>query len=207
MDLVGAHDALDRPVATLDQYLGLDALDERQRRVVLDPGDALDRLERRDHGEAVRQRVDRAIGILAEAPDRCVAVDRHHETGAQRPGFGEIGDVAPVQYVEDPVGEHEGAWQVGEQGADMQRVDDLALEGYEGAGHGRVGCIGPVCHRVSRRCLSCEAPTPRHGAWPCLRQRTNRLRTPLWPWTRPPEISPLAKKPKTGISPRLWRNT
>ena len=96
-----------RVVAALDQHVGEARRDELARRVGIERDDEVDRLERGQHGHPVRERIERTVAGLAEAPHRSVGIDRDDERRAQRARLVEAGDVPAVQHVEHAVGEHE----------------------------------------------------------------------------------------------------
>jgi len=125
----GADDALDRPVAALDQHVGARGCDQRFRRVVVEPGDRADRLERGDERQAVVKRVYRALAGLAEPPRRGIAVQRDEQRGSLASGAREIGRVATVQDVEHAVGEDERPRQRADPALELARIADLRLEG------------------------------------------------------------------------------
>ena len=124
-----ADDALHRPVAALDQHVGRAFEDAGDGGVLVEPGDEVDAAEGGHHRQAVGQGVDRAVVALALAAHRGVAVEGHHQRGAEGAGLAEVGDVAPVQDVETAVGEHQRAGQGGHALAQLVGRADLGFEG------------------------------------------------------------------------------
>jgi hypothetical protein len=124
-----ADDVRHRPVAAFHQHVRATGLDERGRRVVVEPGHGVHRLERRDQRHAVRQRVHRPARALAQAPHRGIAVQRHDQRRAERARARQVGHVAAVQEVEHAVGENERPRQRRRPAHRRARREDLALEG------------------------------------------------------------------------------
>jgi len=131
---LGADDARHRPVAALDQHVGPAGLDQRGGRVLVEPGDRIDGLERGDERHAVGEAVDGTARPLAQAAGGRIAIQGHEQHGAERARPGEIGDVSAVQQVEDAVGEHERPRRGARPARRGGRVEDLALEGRRAGG-------------------------------------------------------------------------
>jgi hypothetical protein len=126
--LGGADDAPGRPVAALGERVRAAGLDQPRRRVLVEPGHRVHRLERRDQRHAVGERVHRPPRPLAQAPRRGIAVQRHQQRRAERARAREIGDVPAVQQVEHAVGEDEGSRRARRPARRRCGVEDLALE-------------------------------------------------------------------------------
>src|SRR2546423_2759317 len=127
--LLPAGDALDRPVAAFDEHLRAAGADQRLRRVVLEPSNRADRLERRDDGHAVGEPVQRPIRAFAQAPGGGVTVEAHQQACPFGASAGEVSDVAAVQDVEDAVGEHQRALELAEPARELARIADLGFVG------------------------------------------------------------------------------
>jgi hypothetical protein len=123
-----ADDLRHRPVAAFHQHVRAARLDERRRRVVVEPGDRVHRRERRDQRHAVGQRIHRPARPLAQAPYRGIAVQRHDKRGAQGARARQVGHVPAVQEVEHAIGEHERPRQRRRPARGIARREDLALE-------------------------------------------------------------------------------
>jgi len=117
-------DALDRPVAALDEHLGPAGGDDLLRRVLLEPGDYAHAGERGDHRHAVGQRIERPIRAFAEPARRGIAIQRDQQARAQGTCLVEVGDMAAMQDVEDSVREDQGPAKL----AESARVADLRFE-------------------------------------------------------------------------------
>ena len=127
------------PVAALDEDVRPQPADERQRRVVVEHGDVVDGLQRREQGHAVVLVHDRP-GRAFQAPDRGVAIDRDDQHVAARLGLRQRVDVADVQQVEAAVGEDDGLSLAPESVQPRgQRFGREHLPGGVGLGHGGVG--------------------------------------------------------------------
>src|SRR6266702_2566257 len=127
-DLGRTDDRLGLPVAALGEHLGPAGEDQRERRVLVEPGDEMDRFERRDHRDAVGERIEGALLALAETLRRGIAVDRDQKRRPQGAGLGEIGDVTAMQDVEHAVGEHEWAPAGSEPRRKLLRRADFLFE-------------------------------------------------------------------------------
>src|SRR2546429_9942324 len=66
------------PVTSLHQHIGLDDVDEFERRVFIEDRHEVDALERRQHFRALRLREDRSSGTLPGPAAECIAVDTDH---------------------------------------------------------------------------------------------------------------------------------
>src|SRR5262249_22742717 len=97
--------------------------------------------------------IDRPVVALAKPPHRAVAVDAHDERSAERRRPVEIGHVAPVQDVEDAVGEHQRPWQRCGTGREFLRPGDLRREA-----------------RCSRNCHGCQTVYSRRRTTFCTPQ-------------------------------------
>ncbi len=65
---VGTDDGIGRIVAALHDHVGLQHLDERERRVVIEENNTIDTGQRGDDARPVGGSHDRAIGAFAETP-------------------------------------------------------------------------------------------------------------------------------------------
>lgn len=106
-DLFCADDPLYRPVAALDEYIGVQAPDQFQRSVFVKGNHGIDALQRGEYCQAVFDWIYRAVAALVQAPYRCVGVDGYDEAGTQCPGFLEVRNMPAVEDVEAAVGKHQ----------------------------------------------------------------------------------------------------
>jgi len=106
---VGSDDVGVAPVTSLDQHVGLDDLDELERRVFIEDRHEVDALERRQHFRALRLREDRSSGTLTEPADGGIAIDTDHETITEASRFAERADMPSMEDIEASVGEDDGA--------------------------------------------------------------------------------------------------
>ena len=123
--LVGARDPIDRPVAAFHENVRPAGVDQALRRLLVEPGHCVDAGERRYDREPVLQDVERPVRAFAEAPGGGIAVERDQKRRAQLPRPRQVGDMAAVQDVENPVGEDERARQSAEPGLQAGRRVDL----------------------------------------------------------------------------------
>jgi len=133
--LARADDPLDRPVAAFHQHFRPAGGDQRGGGVFVEPGDGVDRLERGDQREAIRERIHGSPRPLAKAPRRGIPVQRHQQARAQRARARQIGGMAAMQDVEHAVGENQRPRQARGPARRLARSQDLALE--RGRPHGR----------------------------------------------------------------------
>ena len=120
-------DALDRPVAALDEHIGLAGRDDFLRRVFVEPGDYVHAGKRCYDRHAVGKRIERPVRALAEPAGRGIAIQRDQQARAHGARLIEIGDVPAMQDVEDPVREDQWPAKVGNL-RQRARVADLGFE-------------------------------------------------------------------------------
>ncbi len=116
------------PVTSLHQHIGLDDVDELERRVLIEDRHEVDALERRQHFRALRLREDRSSGTLTEPADGCIAVDTDHETITEASRFAERADMPSMEDIEASVGEDDGSPRPalgGDGVADRRAIENL----------------------------------------------------------------------------------
>jgi hypothetical protein len=99
------------------------------RQAVVEPGHRIDRLERRNDGKAVLERIHWPVAPLIQPARGGVAVEPDQQGRALRARTGKVRDVATVQDVEDAVGEHQRPLQLGDPTLQVRRRMNLGLEG------------------------------------------------------------------------------
>jgi hypothetical protein len=103
-DRVAAHHPFEVVVGALDQHVGQQALDQGQRRLLVEGEDAVHVADGRDHLGALLEAVDRPVRPL-QGTHAGVGVEGDDEPVALRPGGRQQGDMAGVDEVETAVGE------------------------------------------------------------------------------------------------------
>ena len=116
------------PVAAFHQHVRAAGEDQRERRVFIEPGDQVHRLQGREHRHAVLEAVDRPVLAFAQAPGRGVAVGCDHEARAQGARLREVGDVAAMQDIENAVGEYQRAGEGCDPAGKLRRFAQLRFE-------------------------------------------------------------------------------
>lgn len=107
-DVRAPNDIGGRVVAALDEHIGMQRPNDRERRVLWEDDHGVDALERGEHVGAVRLRAHRPPRAL-ETPHRVVAVEADDERVGGRPRGDEEIDVSRMQEVEYAVGERDAA--------------------------------------------------------------------------------------------------
>lgn len=93
-----------RPVAALDQYVGVTGQDQIERCVFIKQHYQIDRIERRKHCHAVIFMVYRPIIALALALYRSITVYAKNKRCAQCASLCKVSDMAAMQYIKTAVG-------------------------------------------------------------------------------------------------------
>ena len=88
------------------------ALISLQGCVVVEPGHQINRLQGGYKCHSVLKIINRAIRAFSKPPNRIICIERDTETCAEFSGLRQIGRVAAVQDVEDPVCKHKRARQL-----------------------------------------------------------------------------------------------
>ena len=105
LDDVAADDGVGRPVGALDQDIGLDGGDNRQRRLLVEHHHGIDGSQRRQDLGPLRVGGDRPVRRLGEGTDGPVGVDRDNQRVALRTCLNQVARMPRVEQVEDAVGE------------------------------------------------------------------------------------------------------
>lgn len=127
-NVCSADDVVGRPVAALDENVGLHELDQGKGCVVIEPADQADRLERSDQRHAVVERIDWTFGTFAEPTHGIVAVDRHQQAGAQGACLRQVVGVAAMQNIKDAVGKNQRTCQRGDAALQLFRRTQFGFE-------------------------------------------------------------------------------
>jgi hypothetical protein len=115
------------PIAAFDKHVGLDRVDELERRILVEQRNVIDHLERRQHFCSLHLTEDRATRSFAEPLDRPIAVQADDETIAEAPRLAQRADVSGVKQIEASVGEHDrpsGTSLIGEGFAQLGTVQE-----------------------------------------------------------------------------------
>lgn len=106
-DKLVADDVFRFPVATLDQVVRLDSLNQRQWRVIIEGNDQVDTLQGSQYCKTVVKTIEWSLRRLIQALYRSIGIDANNEAVAQAPGFLQVGNMTAMKNVEAAIGENE----------------------------------------------------------------------------------------------------
>ena len=111
-DLLGPNNVIRFPVSAFDQVIRLDPEDQLEWRIVIERGHETDTSQSSNHSKAIFQRIDGPVWRLAQLLNRWVRVQSNQECCPEGCGFLQVGDVASMEDIKNPIGKYQRAREI-----------------------------------------------------------------------------------------------
>ena len=111
-DLLGPNNVIRFPVSAFDQVIRLDPEDQLEWRIVIERGHETDTSQSSNHSKAIFQEIDRPVWRLAQLLNRWVRVQSNQECCPEGCGFLQVGDVASMEDIKNPIGKYQRAREI-----------------------------------------------------------------------------------------------
>ena len=111
-DLLGSNNVIRFPVSAFDQVIRLDPEDQLEWRIVIERGHETDTPQSSNHSKAIFQGIDGPVWRLAQLLNRWVRVQSNQECCPEGCGFLQVGDVASMEDIKNPIGKYQRAREI-----------------------------------------------------------------------------------------------